>query len=308
MNAANLARGRWADLLASFGIDRNLLSGRHTPCPACGGKDRFRFDDQEGRGTYFCSHCGSGDGFALLGLVNGWTFKQAADAVERIVGAIPVTVTKPLPSATDKLDQCQRIWHASNNVVVGDPVHEYLLRRTGLSEIPSCLRFHPDLVYRHDDGSLTRHPAMVARVTGPDGDGVAIHRTYLTTGGAKANVPTVKKVVGSLPASSAVRLFAAGRTLGIAEGIESALSASWLFRVPAWAAISAGGLDRWTPPACTNRVIVFGDNDVNGVGQAAAWNLAKRLIASGIKTEVRIPQIPNTDWNDFAQSKKEKKP
>ena len=32
----------------------------------CGGKDRFRFDNQNGRGTYICNQCGSGDGLELI--------------------------------------------------------------------------------------------------------------------------------------------------------------------------------------------------------------------------------------------------
>ncbi|NYY79755.1 hypothetical protein DMH17_06695 [Raoultella planticola] len=32
----------------------------------CGGADRFRFDDKEGRGTWFCNQCGAGDGLKLV--------------------------------------------------------------------------------------------------------------------------------------------------------------------------------------------------------------------------------------------------
>ena len=59
------AQGRWRDILQSLGMDERSLSGKHGPCPMCGGKDRFRFDDKDGRGTYFCSGCGAGDGVKL---------------------------------------------------------------------------------------------------------------------------------------------------------------------------------------------------------------------------------------------------
>jgi putative DNA primase/helicase len=42
----------------------------------CGGKDRFRFDDKEGHGTWICTHCGAGDGFSLLMKVMGIDFKK----------------------------------------------------------------------------------------------------------------------------------------------------------------------------------------------------------------------------------------
>ncbi len=299
MHAAELAVGRWPGLLVQLGIERNLLTGKHAPCPVCEGRDRFRFDDKDGRGTFFCSHCGAGDGFKLLQLVKGWSFKQAASEVEGIVGTVQAGVAKPAQSDAAKVEACRRIWRESRAVVTGDPVSAYLLRRTGIDAVPGCIRFHPALPYRHDDGSVTRHPAMVAKVQNADGQGVAIHRTYLTSNGDKADVPTVKKIVGSLPPSSAVRLFPASSNIGIAEGIETALSASVSFGVPVWSCISAGVMEKWTPPPGTERVHIFGDNDLSGTGQAAAWILAKRLIAAGFSVEVNIPDKPGTDWNDY---------
>lgn len=296
--ARELARNRWPDLLVYLGIERHYLTGKHAPCPACGGKDRFRFDDKDGRGTYFCSHCGSGDGFALLGLVKGWSFKQAATEVEQIVGKIRATIPIHQPAQADMKEACRRIWSESTPVVDSDPVSRYLRLRTGLYEVPPCIRYHPTLLYRHDDGHISRHPAMVAKVTDADGKGTAIHRTYLTSAGHKADLPVVKKVLGNLPPGAAIQLFPPAECLGIAEGIETALAASRRFGVPVWAAISAGGLERWTPPESTQHVMVFGDNDENHTGQAAAFALAKRLTAVGISTEVHVPTTQGSDWCD----------
>jgi putative DNA primase/helicase len=298
MQAAELARNRWPDLLAHFGIDQKSLTGKHSPCPACGGRDRFRFDDQDGRGTFFCSRCGSGDGFALLGLVKGWAFKQAAAEVERIVGTIPDAPPMRQPAEIDKLATCKRIWAESLAVVVGDPVHTYLQRRTSIAEIPAAIRFHSNLPYRHDDGRITRHPAMIAKVQDANGNGVAIHRTYLATDGHKANVTTVKKVVGSLPPGAAIRLMPTSGHLGITEGVETALCTSLRFQIPTWAAISAIGLERWTPPAGIDHLTIFGDNDTSHTGQAAAFALAKRMHNTGITIDVRIPTNPGADWAD----------
>ena len=299
MHAAELAVGRWPGLLVQLGIERNLLTGKHAPCPACEGRDRFRFDDKDGRGTFFCSHCGAGDGFKLLQLVKGWSFKQAASEVEGLVGTVQAGAAKPVQSDAAKVKACRRIWRESQAVVVGDPVHQYLARRTAIDAVPACIRLHAALAYRHDHGSVTRHPAMIAKVQDADGNGVAIHRTYLASDGNKANVSVVKKIVGTIPPSSAVRLSQPSSTIGIAEGIETALSAFVQFGVPVWSCISANGMEKWTPPTGTERVLVFGDNDLNGTGQAAAWNLAKRLMASGVAVEVKIPKQPGTDWADF---------
>jgi putative DNA primase/helicase len=298
MQAAELARNRWHNLLAHFGIDQKSLTGKHSPCPVCGGRDRFRFDDQDGRGTFFCSHCGSGDGFALLGLVKGWAFKESAAEVERIAGMVTASAPKHRLGDAEKLAACKRIWSESKAIVVGDPVHAYLLRRTGIENVPACIRFHPDLPYRHNDGAITRHPAMIAKIQDIDGNGVALHRTYLTTDGHKANVPTVKKVIGSLPPGAAVRLMPASGRMGIAEGIETAFAASMIFGMPVWAAVSAIGLERWTPPAVTEHLAVFGDNDTSHTGQAAAFSLAKRMHNADVTAEVHIPTCPGTDWAD----------
>lgn len=295
--ATDLATGRWQDLLVQFGIEPHLLTGRHAPCPACGGRDRFRFDDKGGRGTFFCSHCGAGDGFMLLSLVKGWSFRKAAEEIEHLAGATPARTPRPEQDDSARLEGCRRVWRDTKAAKDGDPVQLYLRRRTGMNHVPSVVRSHPRLAYRYDDGSVTHHPAMVAKVTDASGRGCAIHRTYLTVEGNKASVPTVKKVLGNMPASSAIRLFEAESTLGIAEGLETALSASIHFGVPVWSAISASGMEKWTPPEGIERVIVFGDNDISGVGQAAAWSLAKRLIASGMAVEVKIPEMCG-DWND----------
>ena len=299
MQASELVIGRWPGILAHFGVDRSLLSGRHCPCPVCEGRDRFRFDDREGRGTFFCSHCGAGDGFKLLELLKGWPFREAAKEIEAVVGIIPVAALVAKPNDADKLAICRRIWCESLPVVPGDPVSLYLERRCSIESVPPVIRYHQRLAYRHDDGHVTHHAAMVCRVQDFTGAGSAIHRTYLTDDGQKAAVPTVKKVAGNLPAGAAIRLFLPSGCIGIAEGIETALAAFLLFGTPTWAAVTAGGLERWAPPTDTERVIIFGDNDISGTGQAAAWALAKRLIGIGVETEVRIPAQFGCDWNDI---------
>lgn len=41
--------------------------------------------------------------------------------------------------------------------------------------------------------------------------------------------------------------------------------------MPTWAALDAGGVDKFGPPADIQRLVVFGDNDEHGVGQKAAY-------------------------------------
>jgi phage/plasmid primase-like uncharacterized protein len=81
----DLARGRWPRILAALGVPKKVLSGRNGPCVFCGGKDRARFTDYKQEGFYFCNQCGSYPGMKFLMALNGWTFKQAAHEVDRVL-------------------------------------------------------------------------------------------------------------------------------------------------------------------------------------------------------------------------------
>src|ERR1700760_2034451 len=67
--------------------------------------------------------------------------------------------------------------------------------------------------------------------------------------------------VASVAKGAAIRLAPAGDALGIAEGIETALSASALFGVPCWAAVNAGMLALWRPPHEGRGDGIFGGNE-----------------------------------------------
>ena len=84
---------------------------------------------------------------------------------------------------------------------------------------------------------------------------------------------------------------------GIAEGIETAIAAMKLFKVPTWSVLSTYGIETFEPPAGRQRLIVFADHDANGAGQKAAHLLAARL-AGQIPIEIRFPDTTGDDWND----------
>ncbi len=83
--------------------------------------------------------------------------------------------------------------------------------------------------------------------------------------------------------------------------LETALSASARFGVPCWAAGNAGLLAAWQPPPEAKRIVIFGDNDPDYGGQAAAYALARRIGLDGRIVEVQIPVEVDTDWNDEHQ-------
>lgn len=294
------ARGKWKGILSALGINANYLSGKHGPCPICmAGKDRFRFSDKNGDGWWHCNQCGHGSGIDLVMRIKNCDFKSAADLVREHVGEVPVASANSERKG-DARKALNDLWRSSVPVTDGDPVSLWLHGRVGFTPATTELRYCSRCRYWDDDRKQASwHPAMVARVLDPEGKPALLHKTYLTADGRKASVEKVRMLMpGRFPPGSAVRLADHGETLGIAEGIETALAASKLFGVPVWAALNAGELEKWVPTAGVKAVVVFGDNDVNFVGQRAAFSLAQRLSREGFSAEVRIPDQPGTDWND----------
>lgn len=85
-DVVTLASGQWLNILNNLCGD--IAYKKAQPCPACGGKDRFTFDDLEGRGTYVCRGCGSGDALSLVAKVHGINARQAALMVAPYVGLL----------------------------------------------------------------------------------------------------------------------------------------------------------------------------------------------------------------------------
>lgn len=97
MTISDRTNGRWPDLLAELaGLTAEQLTDRHQPCPCCGGTDRYRFDDRDGTGSWFCNQCGGkdgagggGTGIDLLMRVTGWSYADACRRIESHLGVIP---------------------------------------------------------------------------------------------------------------------------------------------------------------------------------------------------------------------------
>lgn len=293
---SEIAAGRWHGLLPRFGIDPSHLTGKHTACPTCGGRDRFRFDNREGRGTWICNKCGAGDGIALVQRVKGWDFRRVAQEVEAILAKVELIAPRARRSVSDQRAAMNRLWLAARAVEQGDVVDQYLFRRLGKVQPYFRLRTAGEIIYRDDTGSSLL-PAMLAMVTDAAGCPVNLHRTFLTFDGHKAAVNEPKKLMpGPLPKGSAVRLTPTASTLGIAEGIETALAATILSEVPCWSALNANLLKSWVPPSGVSQVIIFADNDHSFTGQSAAYELAGRLLQHKLAVDVRIPDAVGQDW------------
>ncbi len=313
-----IGESHWTEILVGLGIDPRFLVRRHGPCPACGGKDRFRFDDREGRGTFYCNQCGAGDGFRLLQNVFGWSFPEALNAVSDFWEGRPIPGTGiRAASAAKELHSRERLvnrlWNEARFIQKKDPVDTYL-RRTrridGPGDWPETLRFHPRMLHRSDSGD-SWYPALVGAILALDGAFLGLHITYLTDDGQKANVTPQKRILkarsnGTIN-GSAIRLGlpeSNGR-LGVSEGLESGLSAMLLTGIPVWCGLSANGMKQILLPKDGREVWIFSDRDPNGTGQEAARILSVRLVAEGRRIFVVLPKTGCKDVNDALCEKPE---
>jgi putative DNA primase/helicase len=293
--------GKWPGIFNSLGID--VGDGRHKECVMCGGKDRFRFDDKEGKGTYYCNGCGPGDGWSIVQKVLGVDFPGALKEIASIIGSVDAIPRKEDPKVS--ADVMRSIFMGSDILKEGDPAYRYLTGR-GLTKLPTNLRYHKKC---WELETKKNQKAMLAVFTSKDNTALTMHRTYLTAEGEKLKIKDAKKIIPALEklTGGACRLFpvAENGVLGIAEGIETAIATTELFGIPTWAATTAILMEKFVPPNGVKKLVVFGDNDFNYTGHKAAYGLANAVnVQRHMPVEVKIPLIPGQDWLDVLVSKK----
>ena len=102
MTITDLTNGRWPDLLMQLaGLTPDQLTDTHQPCPLCGGEDRYRFDDLNGTGSWYCNQCGGkdhtgggGNGMDMLMRRTGLTYPEACKRIEQHLNIKPEPPTK----------------------------------------------------------------------------------------------------------------------------------------------------------------------------------------------------------------------
>lgn len=186
-----------------------------------------------------------------------------------------------------------RIWREAS-YLPRTPAKKYLESRNILATSP-MLRFHAQTPLGPKD-TVQFLPAMIAAVSLDEGV-LAVHRTFLDQKRPrKADFEKPKRALGRL-GEGAVRLFPPkdGR-LGLAEGIESALSARALTGVPCWATLGNERFGRVSIPECVTDLHLFVDADKGG--EIAADRGLTAHIRDGRTIHIRKPSLPGTDWND----------
>ena len=284
---------RWESILSDLGIE--MGDGHHRPCPLCGGKDRFRWDNKDGRGTYYCNQCGAGDGWQLVQKYFGIPFAETIEKVNSVYSQ-GTPQSKPPNKRVANISRMNEMHRLSKPLNGQDPASRYLSCR-GLSTFPPTLRYYNNCYEPETRGHLD---ATLATFSGVDGKAATIQVTYLSKLAIKAEIKTPKRTMTpKYPmAGGAVRLFEVGKTLGIAEGIETAICGHEMLNgIPVWATLSSSLMKTFEPPIEVENLIILGDNDLSFTGQQAAYNLANRVY-NKVKVEVLIPDEVG-DWLDM---------
>lgn len=284
----------WRNIIQSNGIDNSFLTGKHTPCPLCGGKDRFRFDDK-GKGMYYCNQCGAGDGYSLIMKFTGMSFKDVSEKI----GDVPKMTEIPKPDYTKNLQKFKALV-SRFQPIKGTEVETYLKSR-GLND--KTIHDAKSLFYvrnldRWKDNRRTQHDGMVAGVR--NDNPTTLHRTYLQ-GGKKIDRKLMPVIADNK--GSAIRLYDYNDILGIAEGIETAMSCYQIYKIPTWAVISTAGMMGFKPPSKEVSLVIFADNDENFAGQVSAYTKAKELKQAGYDVQVILPPNKGDDFNDILLNK-----
>jgi putative DNA primase/helicase len=192
-----------------------------------------------------------------------------------------------------------RIWDESLPLK-GTLAERYLAaRKCELAEVlisADVLRFHSACPFGRG-----RVPAMVARMQDViSGEPVGIHRTALNdAGNDKRKMPGgARRMLGS-SRTAAIMFGPRGPRLGVAEGIETALSVKDSQGAPVWALMSSTGIANFPVLAGCEFLTIFADHDTAGL--KAARTCAARYTTANVAGEVRYPPTPNTDWNDWGR-------
>ena len=227
-------------------------------------------------------------------------FLALEPAPDPVPGAAPATGSG---GAYDATEAARRLWRQCR--AIGGTHAERYLHARGLARCRfAALRYHPELRYR-EGSSVRRFPALVAAVTGNDGERsgdraiLGVQRTWLDPRRpAKAGVTNPRKALGRI-FGHAVRFGAVPGdgfvSLVVGEGIETVLSLiTAVAEIGAAAALSAGSLGAFAPPPGVARIVIARDNDPDGA--LAAERLARRCARAGVAATIVVPV--GNDFND----------
>jgi putative DNA primase/helicase len=233
----------------------------------------------------------------------GETFKEVCESIREVIGECR---KMPEQKKADPQIRLKHIHKGLQKVKRGDVVRRYLISR-GINKIPTHNLFtHTNLPYygRYVNGEKVNgvFNAMVGRITNGKGELESYHITYLSQDAKKLDYIPAKIIITPITTISGcgVKFSPPSETLGITEGIETALAVEEFEEIACWAAISAGGMEKIHVPDMVKNVEIYMDNDANFAGQKAAYTLANSLSAKGKNVRVMCEWDIGEDYLDWA--------
>lgn len=264
-----------------------VARGDYWFCCPCHGEKSPSAHCEDKKNRWHCFGCGAGgDQFKFLMDVDGMTFQRAVETVAGLAG-LPMPGSSP-PTEVEIAERARRdraraaaaarqaeqaakdkerrvksagaIWKETTPLA-GTAGADYFEWRGLPVPTDENLRFHLGLEHPELPGRI--HPAIVARVQGPDGAGVGIWRIYLRFDGRGKleGVESAKLGLGPT-AGGAVRLGGIAKHIGLAEGVETSRAVNALgWSMPVWAGLSTSGIIGFQIPDGVETVTVFPDRD-----------------------------------------------
>lgn len=283
--------GAWRQTLEGYGCQ--LPSGRHHgPCPVCGGKDRFRFDDKDGRGTWFCSQCDPQSGGGLM-LLSRYLGKPTIEVAKELLGQDMPRTVAPVRShsATDEQmreDLRKRAAKGAEMLMENSMLasHAYMDKKglTGEWHVNAQIMMGADNE-RIEPGALLLVPVYK--------DGELVNVQKIKQDGTK------RPIYGGDMAGVCHVIKGTGRTVAVVEGFATGVTVNRMTNATTYVAFNTGNLASVTAQARaehgTSTLIIFADNDEHGAGLKYAEEAA-------IPVNAKIALPPEVgDWDDYRQ-------
>ncbi|MBI0477487.1 virulence-associated protein E [Sphingomonas sp. MA1305] len=238
----------------------------------------------------------------VLDFVQRYYSLSMREAAEHLCGGTLPVVEAPKVTARAERDNAYALslWRSAV-AIEGTPAEAYLRRRGITIDLPSSLRFArlkpPAESGVAEASGRELLPAMVALVSGADGEPAGIQRTFLRDDGRKALADDgkVKFSLGNLRCGAIYLGPALARNMVLSGSVEDALSLMELGAPSAWASAGEGNLAGMQLPPLVESVVIGGDADVEG--RRHAESAATAIVASGRTARIIYPDDGSKDWN-----------
>lgn len=296
------ANGNWREILCLLGV--NIPTNKkHGPCPICGGKDRFRFDDKDKRGTWICNQCGAGDGLNLVCKTKSISAKEAAKEISSLMNwlpeALPPAQRQMMLQKNEKLKMEVKSATSTNHKNAALRAKKIIANSTQDTPLYLINKGLASCICAVNTNSITiggiEFPSGSALVPLQNSSGEIINLQAIRSDGLKRYLFGGQK-------QHAYHLIKGEELIAIVEGFATGLSVHQATQATVYCAMDAGNL---LPVAKIVRqqypdaiILLCADNDAKTNGNPGKTK-AKQA-ATEINGLIAIPIISG-DWNDYYQ-------